>query len=327
MGKIKVGITGTGSLIGQAVIKSIKHSSLRSRILMVGFDYFPGTVGSYWVDKNYVIPDFLKRNVGEKKWLDDLTNRISREGIRILFIGIDFELPLFSKYKAFIEEKCNCRVVVSDAGVIRIADDKYKTYLFLKENGFYYPETFLSAHAKNGSMVFPCIVKPRKGSRSRNVFVVRSRGELKDALKRVKNPLAQELIGNPDEEYTCGAVCFDGKLKELIVLRRMLKDGNTITAFCSKDNPKIILDYVGKVAEKLSPFGPCNFQLRMGREGIPKIFEINARHSGTTYIRSLFGFNEVEYILCLLLGIKPRKFNLKEGIVKRYFDEIFIAKE
>jgi len=327
MGKIKVGITGTGSLIGQAVIKSIKHSALRSRIFTVGFDYFPGTVGSYWVDKNYVIPDFLKRDVGDKKWLDAISSRISRERIRILFIGIDFELPLFSKYKAFIEKKCNCRVIVSDPGVIRIADDKYETYLFLKENGFYYPETFLPANVKNDSMVFPCIVKPRRGSRSRDVFVARSSKELKDTLKRVKNPLVQELIGNPDEEYTCGAVCFNGKLKELIVLRRTLKDGNTITAFCSKGTPRIIPDYVGKVAEKLSPFGPCNFQLRMDIKGVPKIFEINARHSGTTYIRSLFGFNEVEYILCVLLGIKLRKFNLKEGIVKRYFDEILISKE
>lgn len=326
MSKIKVGITGTGSLIGQAVIKSIRRSVLRNRIVTVGFDYFEGTVGSYWVDKNFIIPDFLKKDIKEKNWLDAVMGRIRNEDIKVLFIGIDFELPLFSKYKAFIEKNSNCKIVVSDAEVVKIADDKYKTYRFLKDNGFYYPKTILPADAKNDSVDFPCVVKPRKGSRSRDVFVARDRRELENTLEKIKDPLVQELIGNPDEEYTCGAVCFNGELKKLIVLRRILRDGNTITAFYSKDYPKIISDYVRMVAEKLSPFGPCNFQLRLDKAGTPKIFEINARHSGTTYIRALFGFNEVEYILCVLLGIQARKFNLREGIVKRYFDEIFIGK-
>ena len=61
--------------------------------------------------------------------------------------------------------------------------------------------------------------------------------------------------------------------------------------------------------------------------GLPKIFEINARHSGTTYIRSLYGFNEVEYILELMLNDKEIDFEVKEGKVQRYFDEFFVGLE
>ena len=71
-------------------------------------------------------------------------------------------------------------------------------------------------------------------------------------------------------------------------------------------------------------FGVCNFQLRVDTEGIPKIFEINARHSGTTYIRSLYGFNEIEYILEYILNKKDITFTIKEGIVKRYFEEFLV---
>ena len=61
-----IGITGTGSLIGQAVIKSIKKSSFKNEKL-IGMDYFPNTIGSYWVDKNYVLLDILDKKIKESK--------------------------------------------------------------------------------------------------------------------------------------------------------------------------------------------------------------------------------------------------------------------
>ena len=69
----------------------------------------------------------------------------------------------------------------------------------------------------------------------------------------------------------------------------------------------------------------CNFQLRLDSDGLPKLFEINARHSGTTYIRALYGFNEVEYILEYLLNNREISFKLQEGVVKRYFDEMLVG--
>ncbi|MCH5686524.1 ATP-grasp domain-containing protein [Niabella sp. W65] len=86
-------------------------------------------------------------------------------------------------------------------------------------------------------------------------------------------------------------------------------------------------DYVTEVCQKLKPFGACNFQLRMDRNGVPKIFEINSRHSGTTYIRSLFGFKEIEFIINALLFNKELEFALQEGTVVRYYDEFFIPEK
>ena len=118
-------------------------------------------------------------------------------------------------------------------------------------------------------------------------------------------------------------ICLDGKIKGSIVLRRKLKEGNTETAYYAKDTPSVIYEYVHSISEKLMPFGACNFQLRLDKDGMPRLFEINARHSGTTYMRALFGFNEVEYIISYLLGFKLKNFSLKEGIVKRYYEESF----
>jgi len=324
MDKLKVGITGLGSLIGQAIIKSIKKAELNNDISIVGFDYLPETIGAQWVEKEFLLPDFYKKKVEEQDWLDEIIRIINLEGIRIIFIGLDFELKLFAKYKESIEKNTGCKVMVSDLKVVEIADDKYLTYKFLKENGFSYPETFLACELSKNEVTFPCVIKPRIGSRSRDTFLINNRQELEEKIRQINDSVIQELAGSPDLEYTCGVICLDGQVKEMIALRRTLKDGNTETAFFNRDTPGIIYDYIYDVTKKLKPYGACNFQLRLDAEKIPRLFEINARHSGTTYIRAMFGFNEVEYIISYLLGIKTKKFILKEGTIKRFYDEVFI---
>ena len=327
MPEIKIGVTGTGSLIGQAIIKSIKAGSTCRDVTTIGFDYFPETIGSFWVNKSYILPDVLKDDVTEEEWLEEFICIARKDKIEILFVGVDFELDLFAKNKNRIQSETGCTVMVSSPDVVKIADDKYLTYEFLKNNKFYYPETALPEELDKKEIKFPCVVKPRVGARSRNVFVAKNKDEVTESLRKIERPIIQELIGNPDKEYTCGVVCFDDEVKEMIVLRRDLKEGNTITAYSSDKVPKIIYKYVSEVASKLRPFGACNFQLRLDNKNMPKLFEINARHSGTTYMRSLLGFNEVEYILSYLRGQELPRFSIKPGKVKRFYDEVFIGSE
>lgn len=323
---ITIGITGTGSLIGQAIIKSIKQSSFKNSQL-IGMDYFRDTIGSYWTDENYLLPDILDKQVSEEIWLEKVSSVIVDNKINILFIGVDFELYLFAKYKDSIEKKTSCTVVVSSKESIEIADDKYLTYKFLKENGLYHPLTFLESEInqaiESNLIDFPMIVKPRNGYRSIDVYMVKDVEELRDKIQKVSDPVIQECVGTKDNEYTCGVIVIND-VKESIVLRRDLKDGNTSTAYYQRDYPEVITKYILNVSEKLNIFGVCNFQLRLDKNGVPKIFEINSRHSGTTHMRTLFGFNEIEFILEYIFNHKVIDFHLKEGAVKRYFDEMFI---
>lgn len=324
---ITIGITGTGSLVGQAIIKSIKKSSFKDERL-IGMEYFENTIGSYWTDENYILPDILDKTITEKSWLDVVLFVIKDKKIDLLFIGVDFELHLFAKYKKYIEQNTNCIVVVSSEETIAIADDKYLTFEFLKNNNLYFPLSFLDSNIEiaieNNEISFPMIVKPRNGYRSVDVYEVKNKLDLQDTINKVSNPVIQEYIGTSNTEYTCGVITFNNNVKESIVLRRDLKDGNTSTTYLKNNYPLIIKKYIEAVSKKLGQFGVCNFQLRMDSKGIPKIFEINARHSGTTYIRSLYGFNEIEYILEYLLNKKEITFTIKEGIVKRYFDEFLV---
>jgi carbamoyl-phosphate synthase large subunit len=322
-----IGVTGIGSLFGQAIIKSIKKSSF-NRSKLIGVDYFNNTVGSFWTDKNYILPDILNKNIKEKKWLEKVIDIINLEKINILFLGVDFELKIFSKNKKFIESQTNCFIVVSNLDVINIGNDKYLTYKFLKKNLLNHPKTYLEHEIDFAikELGFPLILKPRIGYRSINVFTIYDEKELRIKIKNIKKPIIQEYIGNKNTEYTCGTISFNDKLKKSIALRRDLKDGHTITTYLDKNVSSTILNYINDVSSALTgQVGVCNFQLRISEKGLPKVFEINPRHSGTTFIRSLYGYNEVEYILEYLLNKKEIQFKLRHGIVKRYFEEFFVG--
>lgn len=325
---INIGITGTGSLIGQALIKSVKKSYLynKLKIKIIGFDYIPDTIGSYWVDENIILPDmFYNSAIDENKWLDEVIIQIKKRNIDILFLGIDFELPVFSKFKTFIEDNTNVKIIVSDSEVINIANDKYDTYNFLKKNNLSFPTTFLINEFREGNLSYPFILKPRIGARSRDVYLIHSFEEFQDKRKLVNQGIVQENIGTMATEYTCGVIFLDGEVKGKIALKRVLKDGNTFKAEYHKDlNLYSINSYLDDVASTLKPFGTCNFQLRIDKNGQPKIFEINARHSGTTFIRAFFGFEEVTYIIEYILGLEHKQFDMREGVVHRYYDEFFV---
>lgn len=317
----KVGITGTGSLIGQAIIKSIQNSQYRADYELIGFDYFTETVGSYWVKRTHLLPDILSPAISEATWIAALKEKIEEEQLAIVFVGVDFELPILARYRAQLEEETGCHIIVSSEKVIAIGNDKYDTYEFLKENGLAYPVTYLPEERAGKKLEFPLIVKPRVGARSIGVYKVKDAADLEDKLPRVEAPIIQEHLGSIETEYTCGVLWLDNQLQASIILKRSLKGGNTLLAEYSSDFPATIKKYIEDIAIHLKPYGACNLQLRLKEDGTPVLFEINPRHSGTTYMRSLFGYEEVVYILKYLLEGIVLPFELKEGKALRFYEE------
>ncbi|MEJ7610965.1 MAG: ATP-grasp domain-containing protein [Ferruginibacter sp.] len=318
---LTIGVTGTGSLVGQAIIKCIKASKYYNDSKLVGFDYVPDTIGSYWVDENIILPDITKPGISYETAVNALIGHLRDQQVGILFIGIDFDLPMYAAYRSKIESETQTKVIVNDTELISIADDKFRTFEFLKNNGFAYPETYLPGNIPNG-FVFPAILKPRTGASSIGVSIIQNAEEAEVRSQEIKSPIVQELIGDANEEYTCGVVYLGDELVDSIVLKRTLKKGDTFKAEHRPDFPKAVYDYIHALAGKLKPSGVCNFQLRPDKNGVPKLFEINARHSGTTYFRCLFNYNEIEMILNFYFPVsdyvRPEK---TYGLAMRFFEE------
>jgi carbamoyl-phosphate synthase large subunit len=313
MDNFKIAISGVGGGVGQSVIKSLHNTGYQ----LVGLDGEVLGAGLYAVPASYVIP-----YARSAEFIPQVLEICRKEKISLLFPGLDAELkPLSVHRDAFTA--MGTTIVVSEPGLIDISDDKLLTCRELTKMGIHVPFTQeLDGLEKPDS--FPLVIKQKTGgARSKNVFLVKTGEEFKRVMEQIGNGpekyVMQEYIDG--DEYTCGSINLDGECKGVIVMRRTLRDGDTSKCF-SVHHP-VIEETVRKIMNSVKPFGACNVQLRL-KEGVPFVFEINARCSGTTASRTLCGFNEPKLIADFLLRGIPPSFNIEEKTILRYLKELVV---
>ena len=311
----KIAVSGVGGGVGQSVIKALYETNYS----LIGLDGEYTAAGLYAVPKAYHIP-----YARSEQFIPRLTEILQQEKCHLLFPGLDAELPKLSAFKDQIQEQSGACVVVSRPEVVEIADNKLLTSYFLEKIGVPAPRTHVLMQVLGGTaqMDFPCIIKPMTGgARSKDVHKINSARDLERWLPTLEPAdfVAQEYIEG--DEYTCGTVSFDGKCLGTIIMRRIFRDGDTVKSFV-EFNPAIE-DVLRRVLAELKPFGPMNIQLRM-REGVPYIFELNARCSGTTAARALSGFNEPKIMADYLLHDKMPEYTIRKTTIFRYWKELVI---
>ncbi|WEX75626.1 ATP-grasp domain-containing protein [Sinorhizobium numidicum] len=283
---MKVFVTGAGALLGQGIIRALRRSTLKATII-VG-DPSPLSAGLYWGDAAHLIP--MAR---DPAYLDRLGDLLRAERPDVLIPGTDVELPILAANREAIERAYGTKVIVSSPRVVSIANDKWLTSEFLRGKRLGFVPSCLPGDEETliEQFGFPLVVKPRIGARSIGFSVVRDREQLRRAIAEQPEIVIQKYVGSETTEYTAGTLTFDGGCCATIVMRRDLRDGNTYRAF-AEPFPALNRAMV-QAADALDAYGPANFQFRLD-EGVPRIFEINARFSGTTAVRIHAGFNEVE---------------------------------
>lgn len=330
--KLNILVTAAGSAISHGIIKSLKASSLDCSITAT--DNQPYAAGLYRGHAGYLVP--LAKS---PSFINEVIKICRKENINGICIGTDYELLPFAENKKRIEKETNAKVIVSHPNIIKIADDKWLTHLFLAKNKFPSIPSALPEDADEliKKVGFPLIVKPRIGDSSKNTFIVNNKNELNSRLKFLAKgksnrfvsgkigAIIQKCIGNEEDEFTSSAVVFDNKSYGIISMRREMRFGGHTTKAIIDDFPEVS-NIVTKVAERLNPFGPCNFQSRLA-DGVPYIFEINSRFSGTTGICSQIGFNSAEAcIRKAVLKEEPKMLEYRKGVMLRYFNELFVSR-
>ena len=311
---MNIAVTGVGGGVGQSILKSLEYSDYN----IVALDADSLAAGLYTTKKSYLIPRVDKEN-----YISRLLEICKEEDISLLFPGTDTELmPLALNRHQF--ENVGTTVIISRPEVITISDDKLQTYQQLVKAGINVPFTILAENFMPNEESYPFILKQKSGgSRSQNVFEIKDSFEWETTLNRVGDGILNFIVVEyiEGDEYTCGTINLNDSCKGVIVMRRILRDGDTYKCFTIKND--IIEAHVRLVVETIKPFGACNVQLRF-RDGKPYVFEINARCSGTTAARTLSGFNEPKMIADFLLkGIEP-KYSIKEQTILRYWKELVV---
>lgn len=294
---MKILVTGAGALLGQGIVRAIKRSTLEAQI--VAADPSPLAAALYWSDVTHLLP--MAR---DPSYLDEVLAMIDMERPDVVIPGTDVELPVFAEQRARIERDFGAKVIISSPDVVAIANDKWLTSMFLEERGLGHVPSCLPGDEERliSDVGFPLIVKPRVGARSIGFSVIRNMDELQSAIRAQPDIVIQKYVGTDATEYTAGTITFDGVCRASIVMRRELRDGNTFRAFALPYSE--MNEAVEAAANALKAHGPANFQFRLDH-GVPRIFEINGRFSGTTGIRDFAGFNEVEMCVRHVLWNEP----------------------
>jgi carbamoyl-phosphate synthase large subunit len=181
---------------------------------------------------------------------------------------------------------------------------------------------------------FPLIIKPRIGDSSKDTFVVKNKEELSEKTSLFKEgkttnlytksePIIQEYIATEKDEYTSTALTFNNHCYGVLSMRREMRFGGHTTKAILDDYSEINKT-MRNMAEKFNAFGPANFQSRF-HNGLPRVFEINCRFSGTTPFCAEVGFNTAEAVIRHVILKEPiQELKYEAGIVLRYFNEVFI---
>lgn len=290
---MKVLVSGAGALLGQGILRALNGSSYKYQTIAA--DPNPLSAGLYWQNERFLLP-----MAKDPQFTPKLIELLKHTQPDVFIPGTDAELPVLAKNKALIERETKTKVLVSSGTVIEIADNKQATAEFFKNSGFTFPMTadqndIATINDIVKTCGFPLIVKPKRGARSIGVVLVQNQSQLDRTLAQCNDCIVQEHLPDTAGEFTAGAIVFDGVCNAAIVMKRDLRDGNTYRATVVPDDN--LIEIVQRWGELLNPMGPANFQFRMNRHNQPTVFEINARFSGTTPLRALVGFNEVEMVL------------------------------
>lgn len=315
--KYNIAITGVGGGVGQSILKSLANTNYN----LVALDSEVLATGLYSSNTSYLIP--YANNIN---YINRLLEICKTEKIDLLFPGLDAELMTLSLHRDSFKA-IGTTIVVSEPEVITISDNKLETYNQLIKAGVSIPFTCSAEDFIPRIESFPLILKQKiGGARSKNVYIINNFIDWQIATEKIGNKLSSFIVMEyiEGDEYTCGTINLNNSCKGVIVMRRILRDGDTYKCFTEKN--QIIEKEVRLVVESIKPFGACNVQLKV-RNGKPYVFEINARCSGTTAARTLSGFNEPKMIADYLLkGLEP-EYTIKEQTILRYWNELIVENE
>lgn len=323
---LRIMVTGAGSGVGQGICKSIKISKLDYTLICADVNTLNSWLylGDEWV----LIP-----KVEEPNSLEKMIEVINRKNVDIVLVGSEFDLMFFSENKCIIEAETRSKVIVSAPETVKLADDKWLTYKFLKDKGLPHaeavcPKNFGEAKAIASGWGYPICLKSRSGTSSRNVHIVEAAAGLRRHYSSTPEPMLQKVIALPSGqlsfEYTCSVFKdSEGKMFGPFVARRTLRAGTSWLIEVADFS--MLHETVLSVAAELNFVGSLNIQLMVDEDGAVIPFEFNARFSGTTAVRAHFGFNEPEMaVKSFVLGESLPTPKIRKGLAFRYHEEVFL---
>jgi len=309
---LKIIRTASGCLSAMGLIRELQKKD----VYVIGLDCDPYSAGLYLCEKGFVIP-----RGDDPHFIDEVLKICKTEKPDAIISGPEEEILRFSKNKDLFKD-IDAKIICPDYKSVKICFDKLKTAAFFKKNDI----PTLEIYKKNSSVVFPCIVKPRKGRGGRGIHLVNNKKQLDFLKNKNDDIILQEYVKGI--EYTIDVLADENGWSLSVVPRaRLSTESGISTKGVTVDDEKII-KYSKKIVKKLKLFGPSCLQCIKDERGDIKFLEINPRFGGGSILSMKADPSVISNLLKIIKGEKPSiSTGFKEGLVMlRYYDEFLIAK-
>ncbi|MBO5213884.1 MAG: ATP-grasp domain-containing protein [Clostridia bacterium] len=270
------------------------------------------TVAFHYADHSVITP-----LIYDDEYIPFLLEYCKANKIDVLLSLFDIDLLVLSQNKDRFAQ-IGTKVIVSDPGLITVCNDKWKTYEYLKNNGFHVPKTYLSLQQvllaiDRGELSYPVIVKPRFGCGSIAMSVAEDEMALLYYFRRNARTISRsylkfESASVPQDEQILYQECLQGQeygadiindlngnLCNVIVKKKIaMRAGETDIAEVVDDpSVKAECERLGMLTGHIANMD-CDVFLVDGK---PYVLEMNARFGGGYPFSHMAGCNLPEAII------------------------------
>lgn len=264
---------GRRSQLIESFRQALSELDVRGRVL--GVDAAPEMApAAYLVDKCFAVGRCC-----DPGFIEEVLRIAIEEDVCLIVPTIDTELPVYAANRQrFVEH--GIAVAVSELETVKIACDKVETHRWLEKNGFPTPRQGSPDEVLQSpeQWKFPLILKPRSGSASAGIFMVKSLMALRELAGGGKDLIVQEVAHG--DEYTVNVFVQEGRCVCAVPHRRIETRGGEVSKGITVRDERL-MQLVTAVAETLpGARGALNVQCFVDADGAITIIEINARFGG-----------------------------------------------
>lgn len=341
MDPLKVLVTGAGAPGIAGTIYSLKNNWDNREIEVIGVDMRSECVGKYLCDRFYRVP-----HGKDESFVPHLLEICEREEVDIILPQVTDELLNLAKNKKKFEE-IGTKIAVSESKSLKIANNKLELLKFAKELGIPTPEFYVVCRKDELEEVahrlsFPFVIKPPESSGMRGFRVVVEKISKEEFYKekadsvKVSFSELQNILGDefpaliameylPGDEYTVDVL--SSKTEIFTVIPRKREEIRTgITFVGTVEKREDLIENCRRLTSELQLEFAHGYQIKLDKDGIPKLIESNPRIQGTMVLSTIAGANIVYGAVKLALGEEIPKFEIKWGArILRYWGGIGLS--
>lgn len=246
------------------------------------------TPGFINCDEAVLMPD-----IGDPGYLEAVRLLVQKQGIDAILSFSDPDVAALSTIRNELTA-LGASCFFPDCPSAQMGFDKLQTANWAIANQVLAPATFLDAHEAMAALGLPLIRKPRSGSGSTGVSVIRAKSELLPSNDDTTEYIYQELISGEELNVE---ICGDlqGQPIGISAWKKLLsRNGETELAVTTRRQS--LIDYGLDIARRAAIVGPCDMDI-VDRDGQLFLIEFNMRFGGGYPVSQLAGAGFLELLV------------------------------